>query len=404
MSNVRSDKPFTLAGRTFQSRLLVGTGKYRDMEETRLAIEASGAEIVTVAVRRTNLGQNPGEPNLLDVLPPDRYTILPNTAGCYDAVEAVRTCRLARELLDGHNLVKLEVLADQKTLFPNVIETIKAAEVLVKDGFDVMVYTSDDPIIARQLAEIGCIAVMPLAGLIGTGLGICNPYNLRIILEESKVPVLVDAGVGTASDATIAMEMGCEAVLMNSAIAHAEQPPLMTESQESPITAEGEERQHRRIKSFVMRAGRMTEGQQRGLDQGAPLFVLPLADSPVDYDQVFGRSAPRTLEIGFGMGHSLLEMAAAAPEQDFIGVEVHRPGVGALLNGVLTQGLQNLRVYDCDAIEVLNKCVADNSLDRLMLFFPDPWHKSRHHKRRIVQPEFAELVRSKLKVGGVFHM
>jgi tRNA (guanine-N7-)-methyltransferase len=159
----------------------------------------------------------------------------------------------------------------------------------------------------------------------------------------------------------------------------------MTESQESPITAEGEERQHRRIKSFVMRAGRMTEGQQRGLDQGAPLFVLPLAD-------------------GFGMGHSLLEMAAAAPEQDFIGVEVHRPGVGALLNGVLTQGLQNLRVYDCDAIEVLNKCVADNSLDRLMLFFPDPWHKSRHHKRRIVQPEFAELVRSKLKVGGVFHM
>jgi thiazole synthase len=194
MSNVRSDKPFTVAGRTFQSRLLVGTGKYRDMEQTRLAIEASGAEIVTVAVRRTNLGQNPGEPNLLDVLPPDRYTILPNTAGCYDAIEAVRTCRLARELLDGHNLVKLEVLADQKTLFPNVIETLKAAETLVKDGFDVMVYTSDDPIIARQLAEIGCCAVMPLAGLIGTGLGICNPYNLQIILEESKVPVLVDAG------------------------------------------------------------------------------------------------------------------------------------------------------------------------------------------------------------------
>ena len=219
MSNVRSDKPFTLAGRTFQSRLLVGTGKYRDMEETRLAIEASGAEIVTVAVRRTNLGQNPGEPNLLDVLPPDRYTILPNTAGCYDAVEAVRTCRLARELLDGHNLVKLEVLADQKTLFPNVIETLKAAEVLVKEGFDVMVYTSDDPIIARQLAEIGCIAVMPLAGLIGTGLGICNPYNLQIILEEAKIPVLVDAGVGTASDAAIALELGCDGVLMNTAIA-----------------------------------------------------------------------------------------------------------------------------------------------------------------------------------------
>ena len=160
MSNVRSDKPFILAGRTYQSRLLVGTGKYRDLEKTRLAIEASGAEIVTVAVRRTNIGQNPGEPNLLDVLPPDRYTILPNTAGCYDAVEAVRTCRLARELLDGHKLVKLEVLADQKTLFPNVIETLKAAEILVKDGFDVMVYTSDDPIIARQLAEIGCIAVI----------------------------------------------------------------------------------------------------------------------------------------------------------------------------------------------------------------------------------------------------
>ncbi|PIA70151.1 thiazole-phosphate synthase [Pseudomonas sp. NFACC19-2] len=237
MSQVRSDKPFTLAGRTFQSRLLVGTGKYKDMDETRDAIAASGAEIVTVAVRRTNIGQNPGEPNLLDVISPDQYTILPNTAGCYDAVEAVRTCRLARELLDGHNLVKLEVLADQKTLFPNVIETIKAAEVLVKDGFDVMVYTSDDPIIARQLAEIGCIAVMPLAGLIGSGLGICNPYNLRIILEESNVPVLVDAGVGTASDATIAMELGCEAVLMNSAIAEAQNPVLMARAMQHAVEA-----------------------------------------------------------------------------------------------------------------------------------------------------------------------
>ncbi|MGE8503968.1 thiazole-phosphate synthase [Ectopseudomonas oleovorans] len=237
MSQVRSDKPFTLAGRTYQSRLLVGTGKYKDMDETRDAIAASGAEIVTVAVRRTNIGQNPGEPNLLDVISPDKYTILPNTAGCYDAVEAVRTCRLARELLDGHNLVKLEVLADQKTLFPNVIETIKAAEVLVKDGFDVMVYTSDDPIIARQLAEIGCIAVMPLAGLIGSGLGICNPYNLRIILEESKVPVLVDAGVGTASDATIAMELGCEAVLMNSAIAEAQNPVLMARAMQHAVEA-----------------------------------------------------------------------------------------------------------------------------------------------------------------------
>lgn len=231
------DTPLVLAGRTYHSRLLVGTGKYKDLDETRLAIEASGAEIVTVAVRRTNLGQNPDEPNLLDVISPDKYTILPNTAGCYDAEEAVRTCRLARELLDGHNLVKLEVLADQKTLFPNVIETLKAAEVLVRDGFDVMVYTSDDPIVARQLAEIGCIAVMPLAGLIGTGLGICNPYNLRIILEEAKVPVLVDAGVGTASDAAIAMELGCEAVLMNSAIAHAQHPVLMAEAMKHAIVA-----------------------------------------------------------------------------------------------------------------------------------------------------------------------
>lgn len=227
MTQARADKPFVLAGRTYASRLLVGTGKYKDLEETRLAIEASGAEIVTVAVRRTNIGQNPGEPNLLDVIRPDRYTILPNTAGCFNAEEAVRTCRLARELLDGHKLVKLEVLADQKTLFPNVVETIKAAEVLVREGFDVMVYTSDDPIIARQLADLGCIAVMPLAGLIGTGLGICNPYNLRIILEEAQVPVLVDAGVGTASDATIAMELGCDAVLMNSAIAHAGDPLMM---------------------------------------------------------------------------------------------------------------------------------------------------------------------------------
>lgn len=237
MSQARPDKPFVLAGRRYSSRLLVGTGKYRDLEQTRLAIEASGAEIVTVAVRRTNLGQNPGEPNLLDVISPERYIILPNTAGCFDATEAVRTCRLARELLDGRQLVKLEVLADQKTLFPNVIETLKAAEVLVKDGFDVMVYTSDDPIIARQLAEIGCIAVMPLAGLIGTGLGICNPYNLRIILEEAKVPVLVDAGVGTASDATIAMELGCDAVLMNSAIAHAGDPVLMASAMQHAVIA-----------------------------------------------------------------------------------------------------------------------------------------------------------------------
>lgn len=236
MTDLNQDA-FTIAGVQYGSRLLVGTGKYKDMEETRAAIEASGAEIVTVAIRRSNIGQNPDEPNLLDVIPPDRYTILPNTAGCYTAEDAVRTCRLARELLDGRNLVKLEVLADQKTLFPNVIETIKAAEVLIKDGFDVMVYTSDDPIIARQLAEMGCVAVMPLAGLIGSGLGICNPYNLRIILEEAIVPVLVDAGVGTASDAAIAMELGCEGVLMNTAIAHAKQPVLMAEAMKHAVLA-----------------------------------------------------------------------------------------------------------------------------------------------------------------------
>lgn len=237
MNPVRIDLPFEIAGKTYSSRLLVGTGKYKDMEETRLAIEASGAEIVTVAVRRTNIGQNKDEENLLDVISPDRYTILPNTAGCYDAESAIRTCRLARELLGGRNLVKLEILADQKTLFPNVVETLKAAKVLVDEGFDVMVYTSDDPIIARELEAIGCIAVMPLAGLIGTGLGICNPYNLRIILEEAKVPVLVDAGVGTASDATIAMEMGCAAVLMNSAIANAQQPILMAQAMRHAIEA-----------------------------------------------------------------------------------------------------------------------------------------------------------------------
>ena len=237
MDNTPARDPLAIAGRTFHSRLLTGTGKFKDLDETRRATEAAGAQIVTVAIRRTNIGQNPGEPNLLDVLPPERYTILPNTAGCYTAEDAVRTCRLARELLDGHNLVKLEVLADQKTLFPNVIETLKAAEILVKEGFDVMVYTSDDPIIARELEAMGCIAVMPLAGLIGTGLGICNPYNLRIILEEAKIPVLVDAGVGTASDATIAMEMGCEAVLMNSAIANAQHPIIMAEAMKHAIVA-----------------------------------------------------------------------------------------------------------------------------------------------------------------------
>jgi thiazole synthase len=228
---------FTVAGKAYRSRLLVGTGKYRDLEETRLAIEASGAEIVTVAIRRTNIGQNPGEPNLLDVIPPDKYTILPNTAGCYTAEEAVRTCRLARELLGGHKLVKLEVLADQKTLFPDVAQTYIAAELLVKEGFDVMVYTNDDPIAAKRLEEIGCVAVMPLAAPIGSGLGIRNPYNILTIVENANVPILVDAGVGTASDAAIAMELGCAGVLMNTAIAEAKNPILMASAMRKGIEA-----------------------------------------------------------------------------------------------------------------------------------------------------------------------
>jgi thiazole synthase len=232
-----SNDNFILAGKSFSSRLLVGTGKYKDFTETKAAIEASGAQIVTVAIRRTNIGQDKGEPNLLDFVSPDQYTILPNTAGCYTAKEAVRTCRLARELLDGHPLVKLEVLADQKTLYPHVTETLQAAEQLVRDGFDVMVYTSDDPVIAKQLEEIGCIAVMPLGSLIGSGLGIVNPYNLRIILEQAKVPILVDAGVGTASDAAIAMELGCEGVLMNTAIAAAQNPVLMASAMKKAVEA-----------------------------------------------------------------------------------------------------------------------------------------------------------------------
>lgn len=228
---------FSLAGKHYRSRLLVGTGKYQDLDETRAAIEASGAEIVTVAIRRTNIGQNPNEPNLLDVLPPSRYTILPNTAGCYTAEDAVRTCRLARELLDGHDLVKLEVLGDQKTLFPDIPETLKAAAELVKDGFKVMAYTSDDPITAKKLEELGCIAVMPLAAPIGSGLGIRNPYNIKLILDNAKVPILVDAGVGTASDAAIAMELGCDGVLMNTAIAAAKNPVLMASAMRKAIEA-----------------------------------------------------------------------------------------------------------------------------------------------------------------------
>ncbi|WP_031430276.1 sulfur carrier protein ThiS [Methylomicrobium agile] len=231
------DDTFVIAGKAYRSRLLVGTGKYKDLEETRLATEASGAEIVTVAIRRTNIGQNKDEPNLLDVISPDKYTILPNTAGCYTAEEAVRTCRLGRELLGGHKLVKLEVLADPKTLFPDVAQTYIAAEQLVKDGFDVMVYTNDDPVAAKRLEEIGCVAVMPLAAPIGSGLGIRNPYNILTIVENAKVPVLVDAGVGTASDAAIAMELGCDGVLMNTAIAAAKNPVLMASAMKKGIEA-----------------------------------------------------------------------------------------------------------------------------------------------------------------------
>lgn len=237
MSNTAPHDPLVIAGKTYRSRLLTGTGKFKDFEETRLATEAAGAEIVTVAIRRTNLGQSPNEPNLLDVLPPDRYTILPNTAGCYTADDAVRTCRLARELLDGHTLVKLEVLGDQKTLYPDVVQTLAAAEKLVADGFQVMVYTSDDPILARRLEEIGCVAVMPLAAPIGSGLGVQNKYNLLEIIENAKVPVLVDAGVGTASDAAIAMELGCDGVLMNTAIAGAKHPVLMASAMKKAVEA-----------------------------------------------------------------------------------------------------------------------------------------------------------------------
>lgn len=232
-----ADDCWQIAGHTYRSRLLVGTGKYRDLDETRRCVEASGAEIVTVAVRRVNLGQDPRQPNLLEVLSPQRYTILPNTAGCYTADDAIRTCRLARELLDGHKLVKLEVLGDEKTLYPDVLGTLHAAEVLVREGFDVMVYTSDDPVVAKRLEELGCVAVMPLAAPIGSGLGIRNPYNILTILETARVPILVDAGVGTASDAAVAMELGCDGVLMNTAIALAQQPERMATAMRKAVEA-----------------------------------------------------------------------------------------------------------------------------------------------------------------------
>jgi len=239
--------PLVIAGKPYASRLLLGTGKYKDFAETRAAVEASGAQIITMAIRRTNIGQDPKQPSLLEFIPPSKYTLLPNTAGCYTADDAVRTLRLARELLDGHDLVKLEVLGDPQSLYPNVVDTLAAAKTLVKEGFKVMVYTSDDPIIAKQLEEIGCVAVMPLASLIGSGMGILNPWNLQIIIEKAKVPVLVDAGVGTASDAAIAMELGCDGVLMNTAVAVAKDPVLMASAMRKAVEAGRE----------AFRAGRM---------------------------------------------------------------------------------------------------------------------------------------------------
>ncbi|WP_456268986.1 thiazole synthase [Kushneria sp. AK178] len=256
------DTPLQIAGRSFASRLLVGTGKYRDLEETGAAVEASGAEIVTVAVRRSNIGQNPDEPNLLDVIDPARYTILPNTAGCYNARDAVRTCQLARELLDGHNLVKLEVLGNDHTLYPNVMETLSAARTLVEDGFEVMVYTSDDPIVAAELESIGCCAVMPLGSLIGSGHGLLNPHALSLIIDSARVPILVDAGIGTPSDAAMAMELGCDGVLVNSAIAHARQPVLMARAMKKGVEAGREARLAERMgrKTYAASPSSPTEG------------------------------------------------------------------------------------------------------------------------------------------------
>ena len=234
---ITANDPLHIGSRTFTSRLLVGTGKYTDLAQTGEAIAASGAQIVTVAIRRVNIGQKKDEPNLLDVISPEKYTILPNTAGCFDAASAVRTCQLARELLDGHNLVKLEVLGDEKNLYPNVIETVKAAKTLIDDGFDVMVYTSDDPIVAKELESMGCVAIMPLGSLIGSGLGLLNRHTLSLIIEQTQVPVLVDAGVGTASDAAIALELGCDGVLMNTAIAHAQNPVLMASAMKHAVVA-----------------------------------------------------------------------------------------------------------------------------------------------------------------------
>ena len=231
------DDLLTIASKSYSSRLLVGTGKYKDFAQTREAVDASGAQIVTVAIRRTNIGQDPNAPSLLDALPPSQFTYLPNTAGCYTADDAVRTLRLARELLDDHRLVKLEVLGDPHTLYPNMPETLRAAEVLVKEGFEVMVYCSDDPIQAKMLEDIGCVAIMPLASLIGSGMGVLNPWNVQLVRDAVKVPVLLDAGVGTASDAAIAMELGCDGVLMNTAIALANDPVKMAGAMKKGVEA-----------------------------------------------------------------------------------------------------------------------------------------------------------------------
>ena len=347
-----------IAGKTYGSRLLVGTGKYNDFAETRAAVDASGAQIVTVAIRRTNIGQNANEPSLLDALPPSKYTFLPNTAGCYTADDAVRTLRLARELLDGHDLVKLEVLGDPQTLYPNMAETLKAAETLVKEGFKVMVYCSDDPIQAQKLEEIGCVAVMPLASLIGSGMGILNPWNLQIIIEKAEVPVIVDAGVGTASDAAIAMELGCDGVLMNTAIAAAQDPVLMAAAMKQggrgrtrglPRRPHAEEallghaelahrrkdlvegRLNRPIRSFVLRQGRTTPAQRPRARAAATRVRHRRSPTQIDSQHLRPqRAAGARDRLRHGRDHD--RHRRGAPGGRFLAIEVHGPGVGSLLN------------------------------------------------------------------------
>ncbi|MGK0266010.1 MAG: thiazole synthase [Maricaulis sp.] len=235
MTQASHDKPLVVAGRTLSSRLIIGTGKYASYEQNARALEASGAEMITVAIRRVNLS-DPSEPRLVDFIDPQKYIFLPNTAGCFTGEDAIRTLRLAREA-GGWSLVKLEVLSDPKHLYPDMAETLRAAEMLIKEGFDVMVYCSDDPVYARRLEEVGCCAIMPLGAPIGSGLGIQNPVNIRLIIEQSSVPVIVDAGVGTASDATVAMELGCDGVLMNTAIAGAKNPVLMASAMKHAVIA-----------------------------------------------------------------------------------------------------------------------------------------------------------------------